>query len=42
VKTYEAKLAALNALNSALQKENEQLQEDLEYAQEPKTESGGG
>jgi hypothetical protein len=41
VKSYEAKLAALNALNSALQKENEQLREDLEYAQEPRTESGG-
>jgi len=40
VKQYEAKLAALNALNSALQKENEQLREDLDEAVQPKTESG--
>lgn len=30
VKSYESKLAALNALNGALQKENEQLQAQLE------------
>lgn len=41
VKAYEAKLAALNALNSALQKENEQLRDDLEVALEPKNEPGG-
>lgn len=41
VKSYEAKLAALNALNSALEQENEQLREDLEIAHEPKAESGG-
>lgn len=43
VKSYETKLAASNALNSALQKENEDLREDLEeaLAQERKTESGG-
>lgn len=40
VKGYEAKLAALNALNSALQKENESLRADLEDAQEPKTDAG--
>lgn len=40
VKTYEAKLAALNAVNSALQKENEQLREDLEDAMQPKTDAG--
>eukprot|EP00775_Hariotina_reticulata_P007626 gene7626-7828_t len=39
VKQYEAKLAALNALNSALQKENEQLREELDEAVQPKTES---
>lgn len=43
VKSYETKLAASNALNSALQKENEDLREDLEeaLAQERKAESGG-
>jgi hypothetical protein len=45
VKSYETKLAALNALNSALQKENEDLRDDLEEALaregKPKAESGG-
>ncbi|KAF8062760.1 CRTISO2 [Scenedesmus sp. PABB004] len=37
VKQYEGKLAALSALNSALQKENEELRADLEEASAPKT-----
>lgn len=40
VKQYEAKLAALNAISSALQKENQQLREELADAAAPRTEDG--
>lgn len=40
VKQYEGKLAALSALNSALQKECDQLRDELDEALQPKTEAG--
>lgn len=40
VKQYESKLAALNAINSALQKENDKLREELAHAQDPTTDAG--
>lgn len=40
VKHYESKLAALNAINSALQKENDKLSEELAVAQDPTTDAG--
>jgi hypothetical protein len=40
VKHYESKLAALNAINSALQKENDKLREELALAQDPTTDAG--
>lgn len=40
VKSYEGKLAALNAVNSALQKENDQLRAELDEASAPKTDAG--
>lgn len=39
-KQYEAKLAALNAINSALQKENEQLRRDSRNARAPTSDAG--
>lgn len=41
VKQYESKLAALNAINSALQKENDKLRKDLARASMPTTDAGG-
>lgn len=40
VKQYESKLAALNAINSALQKENDKLRAELAEAQDPTTDAG--
>ena len=40
VKLYEGKLAALNAINSALQKENGQLRKQLARAEMPETDAG--
>lgn len=40
VKTYEKKVAALSAINSGLQKENDKLRKDLAHRAMPTTDAG--